>query len=65
MPPRLDPDSVTARVQIVAPPPWIERVDTWRGKQKPIPSRSEAIRALVQRGLEAELPTKRVSRKTA
>ena len=32
----------------------IERIDRWRGRQFPIPSRREAMRRLIDRGLEAE-----------
>jgi hypothetical protein len=38
---------VTARDQI-------DRIDRWRGRQLPIPSRNEAIKRLVDRGLDAE-----------
>lgn len=30
---------------------WLERIDEWRARQKPIPSRAEAIRRLVEAGL--------------
>ncbi|MFP3943466.1 MAG: hypothetical protein ACLFWF_06220 [Alphaproteobacteria bacterium] len=33
---------------------WLDRLDEWRAKQKPIPSRAEAIRILVKRALQAE-----------
>ena len=32
---------------------WLEKVDEWRRTQKNIPSRSEAIRRLVEIGIEA------------
>lgn len=54
MPPKLDEGAPTERVQIVAPQPWIDRVEEWRRKQPRIPSRSEAIRLLVERALDAE-----------
>jgi hypothetical protein len=31
--------------------PWVEKLISWRGQQKPIPSRAEAIRRLVEKGL--------------
>jgi len=31
-----------------------DRVDSWRGKQRPIPNRSEAVRQLMEKALEAE-----------
>lgn len=56
MPPKLDEESATERVQIVAPASWIARIEEWRSKQRPIPSRSEAIRILVDRTLLPEKP---------
>jgi len=52
MPTKLDEDSETQRVPLVAPRSWIRRVDEWRRTQNKIPSRSEAIRQLVDAGLE-------------
>ena len=31
-----------------------ERIDTWRSQQRPIPNRSEAVRQLVEKALEAD-----------
>ena len=42
------------RIQLVASKHFSEVVDAWRRRQRDLPSRSEAIRRLVQRGLEAE-----------
>ena len=28
-------------------PEWLERLDRWRGKQIPTPSRAEAVRSMV------------------
>lgn len=53
MPPRLDEDSETERVQIVAPSSWVRRVEEWRRAQPKIPNRSDAIRQLVDAGLVA------------
>jgi hypothetical protein len=54
MPPRLEEGGPTERVQIVAPPSWVNRVEEWRRKQPRIPNRSEAIRILVDRALADE-----------
>lgn len=59
MPPKLDEGTATERVQIVAPASWIDRVDEWRRKQRRIPSKSEAIRMLVDLALEAEAKGRR------
>jgi hypothetical protein len=52
MPPKLDEESETERVQIVAPASWVRRVEEWRRAQDRIPSRSEAIRLLVDQALK-------------
>jgi hypothetical protein len=54
MPQKLDDGAATERVQIVAPASWIERVEEWRRDQSRIPSRSEAIRILVDLALDAQ-----------
>lgn len=55
MPPKLEQGSETERMQLVAPSTWFKRLEEWRRKQTKIPSKSEAIRALVDAGLEAYL----------
>lgn len=52
MPPKLEKGVDSERIQIVAPPSWIRRLDDWRRAQKKIPSRSDAIRQIVDYGLE-------------
>jgi hypothetical protein len=54
MPPKLDDQSPTERVQLVTTAAWMERLEEWRRKQPRIPSKSEAIRMLVERALDAE-----------
>ena len=54
MPPKLEEGSATERVQIVAPTSWMKRVEEWRRKRQRIPSKSEAIRQLVDIALEAD-----------
>jgi hypothetical protein len=51
MPPKLEPDEETGRVQIVAPQSWIDRLTEWRRKQPDLPNASEAIRRLVDRAI--------------
>lgn len=43
------------RVQLVASKAQIRTVDEWRRRQPDLPSRSEAIRRLIEAGLKAEL----------
>lgn len=54
MPPKLEDGIPTERIQIVAPTTWVERVEEWRRKQPRIPSKSEAIRMLVDLALETK-----------
>lgn len=58
MPPKLDAATPTERMQIVAPAAWFLAIEEWRRAQKKIPSKSEAVRMLVERGLEAESKSK-------
>lgn len=53
MPPKLDPQSSTDRLELLAPHSLVERVDEWRRQQPDIPNRSEALRRLVGMGLAA------------
>lgn len=55
LPPKLEDGSETERIQIVAPASWVLRVEEWRRKQPRIPSKSEAIRMLVDMALKASL----------
>lgn len=42
----------STRLQMVIEPSLIDRIDRWRAKQRPIPSRSEAIREMVKTMLD-------------
>lgn len=59
VPPKLDEDSATERVQIVTTAAWVARVEEWRRKQPKIPSKSEAIRMLVDQALGVEKPSEK------
>ena len=54
MPPKLDPETDTKRLNIVAPVSWVRRVEDWRRTQPDLPNTSQAIRRLVDAGLERE-----------
>jgi len=41
------------RLNLIAPVDWLKRIDAWRRHQPTLPSRSEAIRRLVELGLDA------------
>jgi hypothetical protein len=45
--------SAVQRLNLIAPMDWLKRIDAWRRHQADLPSRSEAIRRLVDLGLEA------------
>src|SRR5690242_12741529 len=42
-----------ARMNLRVPPEWVTRIEDWRREQPVIPSRSEAVRILVDRALDA------------
>jgi len=47
-------EKVDQRVTLVTRRSQLDAIDAWRVKQRPIPSRNEAIRQLIDRGLKAE-----------
>jgi len=50
MPPKLDDE--TKRINMVASALWVKKIDDWRRQQPDLPNISEAIRRLVEMGLE-------------
>jgi hypothetical protein len=54
MPPKLDPETETRRLNLVAPASWVRKIDDWRRHQPDLPNISEAIRRLVEIGLKAK-----------
>jgi hypothetical protein len=53
MPAKLDPEGEPKRLNIVAPVSWVRKVDEWRRAQPDLPNTSEAIRRLVEAGLQS------------
>jgi hypothetical protein len=47
-------ERVTERVTFVTWPEQLRRLERWRARQSPIPSRNDAIRRLLGRQLDAE-----------
>jgi hypothetical protein len=45
--------SAVQRLQLIAPVDWLKRIDAWRRHQPNLPSRSAAIRQLVEMSLDA------------
>lgn len=54
MPPKLDAAGETERLQLMAPKALLMRVNAWRRRQEDLPNLSEAVRRLVEAGLETE-----------
>ena len=51
MPPKLDKE--TRRLNMIAPASWVKKIDEWRRQQPDLPNISEAVRRLVELGLES------------
>ena len=51
MPHKLDDE--IQRLNMVAPTSWVKKIDDWRRREPDLPNLSEAIRRLVELGLEA------------
>ena len=51
MPPKLDKE--TRRLNMVVPAAWVKKIDEWRRQQPDLPNVSEAVRRLVELGLES------------
>lgn len=51
---RLDENSETKRLQLIIPQSIIDRIDVWRGLQKPPLNASAAVRKLCEIALELE-----------
>jgi hypothetical protein len=47
--------------QMRAPDDWWRDIDDWRRLQPDLPTRAEAIRRLVAKGLKADPPTQRLT----
>lgn len=53
MPPKLAKE--TKRLNLVVDVEWVQKINIWRGRQPDVPNLSEAIRVLVDAGLEARV----------
>jgi hypothetical protein len=51
MPQKLDDE--IQRLNMVVPTAWVKKVDDWRRREPDLPNLSEAIRRLVEMGLES------------
>ncbi len=51
MPHKLDDE--IQRLNMVAPAAWVKKIDDWRRREPDLPNLSEAIRRLVDMGLES------------
>lgn len=61
MPPKFENE--TKRLNMLAPSSWVKKVDEWRRHQPDLPNISEAIRRLVELGLEASKKSAKSGRK--
>jgi hypothetical protein len=52
-------EEMTQTFRMRISPTFLTMIDNWRRVQDPIPSRSEAVRKLVDAGIEAESKSKR------
>jgi rRNA maturation endonuclease Nob1 len=43
----------------IEPTPWLKKIDEWRRREEDLPNLSEAIRRLVDAGLEAKKKDRR------
>jgi hypothetical protein len=57
-----DQDKMSEPRSIRFPHSFLERVEEWRAKQRPIPAWGDAIRRLAEVGLEAEEKTDKPAR---
>lgn len=48
----MKPELKSVRFIFSAEPSLIEKVDKWRGKQPGVPTRAEAVRRLILKGLQ-------------
>jgi len=46
-------DDEIQRLNMVAPAAWVKKIDDWRRREPDLPNLSEAIRRLVDMGLES------------
>ena len=60
MPTKLDDE--IQRLNMVVPTAWVKKVDDWRRKEPDLPNLSEAIRRLVEMGLESAKKTRQQGR---
>lgn len=56
------PENLTERMNLNVSPEMIREIDDWRRMQADIPSRAEAARLLIRRGIEADKPKAAPSR---
>jgi hypothetical protein len=56
MPTKLDDE--IQRLNMVVPTKWVKKIDDWRRREPDLPNLSEAIRRLVEMGLESAKKSK-------
>jgi hypothetical protein len=58
------PELLDQRLQLVMSKSQVHTIDEWRRQQPELPSRSEAIRRLIEAGLSLQPAPQRTQRKT-
>lgn len=57
MPAKLDQHTDTEQLHIMVPRSWLTRIEDWRRRQPETLTKSQAIRLLVERAIEADQRT--------
>lgn len=52
VPPKLDKDVPSGRINVIATETLLKRIEEWRAVQRPIPNKSEAARLLIEWALD-------------
>ena len=64
MPPKLERDEKTGRINVTAPESFIRQVEEWRISQRPVLTMAKAVRVLIEKALSlnaAKLRNRRTS----
>lgn len=57
MPPKLNKESPSGRINVIATEALLRRIEEWRAAQRPIPNKSEAARLLIEWALDRLEPS--------
>lgn len=57
VPPKLNKESPSGRINVIATEALLRRIEEWRAAQRPIPNKSEAARLLIEWALDRLEPS--------